>query len=198
MYLFLNYSVYIGMNKENILETLWILTCLLLNPRPQTIHMCLGACMENAVEGGEVDSGHLFSPSQEEVSLLSQREAGLPSGKFPITNLVPKSSNRLVVRNGLGGGVRKRERERVYCHNRLPLSCHFSPQKGGTVANRPWRPASDIWAHCYLAIPLPSSFTLCVGSISSLSPTNIYTSCVPLQIGLISAYFWNRDIPVQP
>lgn len=35
MYLFLNYSVYIGSKKENILETLlWISTFLLINPRP--------------------------------------------------------------------------------------------------------------------------------------------------------------------
>lgn len=35
MHLFLNYSVYIGSKKENILETLlWILTFPLINPRP--------------------------------------------------------------------------------------------------------------------------------------------------------------------
>ena len=40
---------------------------------------------------------------------------------------------------------------------------------------------------------------LCVlGSVSSLLPINIYSSYMPLQIGLILAYFWDRDAPVQP
>lgn len=164
MYLFLNYSAYTGTKKENFLETLWILTCLLLNPRPQTIHMCLGTSMENKLWRVGEGSGHLFSPSLEEASHLSQTEAGWPSGKFPVINLVPKSSNGLIVRNGLG--VRKRERDCVYCQNRLPLSCPFSPQKGGTVADSTWCPGlTAVWS---FLCPVP---LLCVlGSVLLCCP----------------------------
>lgn len=121
----------------------------------------------------------------------------LEGGKFLTTRLVPKTSSRLLVRNGLG--VEERERECFWCQDRLPTFLplpipkerHWwliAPGAQGATSG-----VTDVWP---FLCPVP---LLCVlGSISPLLPINIYSSHMPLQIGLILAYFWDRDAPVQP
>lgn len=77
-----------------------------------------------------------------------------------------------------------------------PATSH--PRREAPAANCTWRLGSDIWGHWCLAVLCPVPLLCVLGSISSLLPINIYSSYMPLQIGLILAYFWDRDAPVQP
>lgn len=122
-YLFLNYSVYIVTKMENILETLlWILTFLLLNPRPGNRSHVLGHKCGKSHESldffkRDLEDGGKGSRWMASICFLlprSLRQSSQPGtgrlegGKLLITKLVPKTSSRLVVRYGLG--VEERER----------------------------------------------------------------------------------------
>lgn len=106
--------------------------------------MCLGTKMGKVMHplmfsnrwedggGGEWRVSICFLSPEVQASHPRQLQTGWRCGKFLATKLVPKTSKRLEVRNGLG--VEEREREEFccsWCQDRLPTLLSPPTQKGG-------------------------------------------------------------------